>query len=71
MAVKNIDPVDVKQAIKNGQLEVDVKYNQFKDDYKVYLRDRDTEETVLLIEFGEKKITMESMLWPTKGVIVK
>lgn len=50
---------------------MDVKYNQFKDDYKVYLRDRDTEETVLLIEFGEKKITMESMLWPTKGVIVK
>lgn len=56
MAVKDIDPVDVKQAIKNGQLEVVVKYNQFKDDYKVYLRDRSTEETVLLIDFSEEKI---------------
>ena len=51
MAVKDIDPVDVKQAIKNGQFEVVVKYNQFKDDYKVYLRDRSTEETVLLVDF--------------------
>ena len=56
MAVKDIDPVDVKQAIKNGQLEVVVKYNQFKDDYNVYLRDKSTEETVLLIDFSEEKI---------------
>ena len=56
MAVNNIDPVDVKQAIKNGQFDVVVKYNQFKDDYKVYLRDRSTEETVLLVDFSEAKI---------------
>ena len=56
MAVKDIDPVDVKRAIKNGQLEVVVKYNQFKEDYNVYLRDRNTEETVLLIDFSKEKI---------------
>ena len=56
MAVKDIDPVDVKYAIKNGQLEVVVKYNQFKDDYNVYLKDTTTEETVLLIDFSEEKI---------------
>ena len=54
--MNNIDPVDVKQAIKNGQLEVVVKYNPFKEDYKVYLRDRNTEETVLLIDFSKEKI---------------
>ena len=33
-----------------------VKYNQFKDDYKVYLKDTTTEETVLLIDLSEEKI---------------
>jgi len=56
MAVKDIDPVDVKTAIKNGQLEVFVKYNQFNSNYRVYLKDRDTEDTVLLIDFSEEKI---------------
>lgn len=56
MAVKDIDPVDVKQAIKDGQLEVFVKYNQFNSDYRVYLKDKITEETVLLIDFNEVKI---------------
>ena len=56
MAVKDIDPVDVKQAIKNGQLEVVVKYNQFKDNYEIYLKDTTTEETVLLVDFNEEKI---------------
>lgn len=56
MAVKNIDPVDVKQAIKDGQLEVFGKYNQFNGNYRVYLKDRSTEDTVLLIDFSEVKI---------------
>lgn len=56
MAVKDIDPVDVKQAIKNGQLAVFVGYNQFKENYSVYLKDSSTEETVLLICFREDEI---------------
>ena len=56
MAVKDIDVVDIKQAIKNGQFFVFVKYNKFKEDYKVYLKDTTTEETVLLMDFSEEKI---------------
>lgn len=52
----NIDPVDVKQAVKNGQLTVFVRYNQFKENYSVYLKDSSTQETVLLIDFREEKI---------------
>lgn len=56
MAVKDIDPVDVKQAIKNNQLHVYVRYNHCDNAYRVYLQDNRTEETVLLIDFSEEKI---------------
>lgn len=49
---KNIDIIDVKQAIKSGQLEVFVRYQQFNKNYVVYLKDKVTEEMVLLFEFG-------------------
>ena len=56
MAINSIDPVDVKMAIKSGQLKVFVKYNSFDNNYRVYLKDNGTEDTVLLIDFSEEKI---------------
>ncbi len=45
---KNIDILDVKQAIKDGQLEITVEYNPFHNNYSVYLKDRITGESALL-----------------------
>lgn len=56
MAVKNIDSVDVKQAIKDGQLEVYEKYNPFYNEYTVYLKDKNTDDTVRLIKFSKEEI---------------
>ena len=45
---KNIDILDVKQAIKDGQLEIVIEHNPFSNNYSVYLKDRITDESALL-----------------------
>ena len=47
--MKPIDPVAVKQAIKNGQLKV------FCKDDNIYLQDTDSEETVKIGEIAKEQ----------------
>lgn len=55
---KVIDPVDIKAAIKRGQLEVIVKKSLHflagkTDHYCIYIRDSDNGDTVLIKEWDE------------------
>ena len=55
---KQIDPVDIKNAIKNGQLEVMVKkvYRLGTNHYFVYIRDTENWDTVLIKSFGASEV---------------
>ena len=52
---KAIDPVDIKAAIKNGQLKVKVvqekDYYRGETNYRIYIQDEDERDTVLIKEF--------------------
>lgn len=55
-AVRDIDPVDIKQAIRNGQLKVEHRLYNYKDPFKfdhfgvleVYLSDTTSGDTIQL-----------------------
>lgn len=55
---KQIDPVDIKNAIKNGQLEVIVKKERelFKTYYYIYIKDTEIGDTVLIKSFGASEV---------------
>ncbi len=58
---KHIDPVDIKTAIKNGQLEVIVKKERvllykWETYYYIYIKDSETGDTVLIKSFGAGEV---------------
>ena len=50
---KQIDPVDIKNAIENGKLEVIVKKERelLKTYYYIYIKDTEIGDTVLIAKF--------------------
>ena len=55
---KQIDPVDIKNAIKNGQLEVIVKKERelLNTYYYIYIKDTEIGDTVLIKSFGKSEV---------------
>ena len=57
---KQIDPVDIKNAIKNGQLEVIMQEDRslFYEltTYSIYIRDTENDDTVLIARFGASEV---------------
>ena len=51
---KKIDIVDIKKAIKEGQLEVYTKHSNYFKKTEIYLRDTQTGETVLIGEMKDE-----------------
>lgn len=57
---KVIDPVDIKVAIKSGQLEVIAKrvktvyMGEEIDHYRIYMKDTENGDTVLITEFDNQ-----------------
>ena len=57
---KQIDPVDIKNAIKNGQLEVIMQEDRslFYEltTYSIYIRDTENDDTVLIARLGVSEV---------------
>lgn len=57
---KQIDPIDIKNAIKNGQLEVIMEkdrslFYELKT-YSIYIRDTENGDTVLIARLGVSEV---------------